>query len=172
MDADGPAPKVLLADKGYDADFIREDMERRGGTAMIPTRRNRLIQWPVDAAIYALRNMVERWLASPPFGSTSSRMPGGSLPGTTRPRIATSAPSTSSQSDCGCANLSTLLRIFESLARISEGPCLERCHWGRCDLFELGDPFLDAAQVWYARMKSSLGGIAARFSVTFGPDEI
>jgi transposase len=60
MDADGPAPKVLLAGKGYDADFIRADMERRGGTAMIPTRRNRLIQLPVDAAIYALRNMVER----------------------------------------------------------------------------------------------------------------
>lgn len=59
MDADGPAPKVLLADKGYDADFIRADMERRGGTAMIPTKRNRLIQLPVDAAIYALRNMVE-----------------------------------------------------------------------------------------------------------------
>ena len=38
MDVDGPAPKVLLADKGYDADFIREDMERRGGTAMIPTK--------------------------------------------------------------------------------------------------------------------------------------
>jgi len=60
MDADGPAPKVLLADKGYDADFIRKDMERRGGMAMIPTKRNRLIQLPVDAAIYALRNMVER----------------------------------------------------------------------------------------------------------------
>ena len=60
MDADGPAPKVLLADKGYDADFIREDMERRGGVAMIPTKRNRLIQLPVDTAIYALRNMVER----------------------------------------------------------------------------------------------------------------
>ena len=29
MNADGPAPKVLLADKGYDADFIREDMETR-----------------------------------------------------------------------------------------------------------------------------------------------
>ena len=27
---------------------------------MIPTKRNRLIQLPVDAAIYALRNMVER----------------------------------------------------------------------------------------------------------------
>lgn len=35
-------------------------MERRGGTAMIPTKRNRLVQLPVDAAIYALRNMVER----------------------------------------------------------------------------------------------------------------
>jgi len=60
MDADGPAPKVLLADKGYDADFIREDMERRGGVAMIPSKRNRLVQLPIDAAIYALRNMVER----------------------------------------------------------------------------------------------------------------
>jgi len=60
MNADGPAPKVLLADKGYDADYIREDMERRGGTAMIPTKRNRKIQLPVDPAIYALRNMVER----------------------------------------------------------------------------------------------------------------
>jgi hypothetical protein len=26
MNAEGPAPKVLLADKGYDADFIRKDM--------------------------------------------------------------------------------------------------------------------------------------------------
>ena len=43
IDADGPAPKVLLADKGYDADFIRQDMEKRGGVAMIPTRRNRRV---------------------------------------------------------------------------------------------------------------------------------
>ena len=47
MEADGPAPKVLLADKGYDADFIREDMKKRGGVAMIPTKRNRLVQLPV-----------------------------------------------------------------------------------------------------------------------------
>jgi len=31
-----------------------------GGAAMIPTKRNRLIQLPVDAAVHALRNMVER----------------------------------------------------------------------------------------------------------------
>jgi transposase len=59
MDAEGPAPKVLLADKGYDADFIRHDMGRRGGFAMIPTKKNRLIQLPVDGAIYALRNIIE-----------------------------------------------------------------------------------------------------------------
>jgi transposase len=60
MNEDGPAPKVLLADKGYDSDFIRQDMESRGGFAMIPTKRNRLVQIPVDGHIYALRNMVER----------------------------------------------------------------------------------------------------------------
>ena len=63
MNAHGPAPKVLLADKGYDADFIREDMERRGGVAMIPTKRNHLIQLPVDAAIYALRRHCQRDVA-------------------------------------------------------------------------------------------------------------
>ena len=59
MDADGPTPKVLLADKGYDSDFIRKDMIKRGGIAMNPTRKNRLVQVPVDGHIYALRNQVE-----------------------------------------------------------------------------------------------------------------
>ena len=111
MDADGPAPKVLLADKGCDADFIREDMERRGGTAMIPTKRNRLIQLPVDTAIYALRNMVERC-----FNTLKNAR-----------RLATrydkTADSyfgfiTSSQSACGCANLSTPPSSFESQGKI------------------------------------------------------
>lgn len=34
-------------------------MEKRGGVAMIPTKRNWLIQLPVDPTIYALRNLVE-----------------------------------------------------------------------------------------------------------------
>ena len=44
MNADGPAPTVLLAAKGYDADFMRENMEKRGGVAIIPAKRCRLIQ--------------------------------------------------------------------------------------------------------------------------------
>jgi hypothetical protein len=35
-------------------------MGQRGGVAMIPTKRNRIIQLPVDAAIHSLSNMVER----------------------------------------------------------------------------------------------------------------
>jgi len=60
MDAGGPPPKVLLADRGYDADFIREDMEARGGAAIIPTRRHRKVQIQIDGFIYALRNRIER----------------------------------------------------------------------------------------------------------------
>lgn len=56
MNAEGPAPKVLLADKGYDTDLIREDMEKRGGVAIITTKRNRLVQLP---SIDALRNIVD-----------------------------------------------------------------------------------------------------------------
>ena len=51
MNAEGPASMVLLADKGYDADFMRQDMEKRGSTAMIPTKRNRLIQLPIDPLV-------------------------------------------------------------------------------------------------------------------------
>ena len=60
MGADRPAPEVLLRDKANDADFICQGMEDRGGVAMIPAKRNRLIQLPVDAAIYALPNIAER----------------------------------------------------------------------------------------------------------------
>ena len=105
MNADGPAPKVLLADKGYDTDFIREDMERRGGIAMIPTKRNRLVQLPVDPAIYALRNMVERCF-------NKLKTPEGWQRDTIKPPIVTSASSTSYQSACGCDNLSTPPKII------------------------------------------------------------
>jgi len=60
MEAGGPSPKVLLADRGYDADFIREDMAARGGVAVVPTRRHRKTQIQVDGFIYALRNRIER----------------------------------------------------------------------------------------------------------------
>jgi len=60
MQADVPPPKVLLADRGYDADRIREDIDRRGGVPMIPGRKTRKTPISVDDYIYALRNRVER----------------------------------------------------------------------------------------------------------------
>ncbi|WKW52479.1 IS5 family transposase [Rhodomicrobium lacus] len=60
MEAEGPEAKVLLADRGYDADHIRKTMEQRGAATVIPTRKNRKVQLPVDGYIYALRNRIER----------------------------------------------------------------------------------------------------------------
>ena len=60
MDEPGPHPCVLLADKGYDADFILADLEARGIAAVIPAKRNRKVQPVIDGHIYSLRNLVER----------------------------------------------------------------------------------------------------------------
>ena len=60
MEAEGPQAKVVLADRGYDSDHIRETLEEKGAAPVIPTRRNRKVQIPVDGHIYALRNRIER----------------------------------------------------------------------------------------------------------------
>jgi hypothetical protein len=52
MDQPGPQPRVLLADKGYDADFILADLEARGVAAVIPAKRNRKVQPLIDGHIY------------------------------------------------------------------------------------------------------------------------
>jgi len=52
-------PGVLLADKGYDSDAIRQDARDRGARPEIPTKRNRKVQHTVDQALYALRARIE-----------------------------------------------------------------------------------------------------------------
>jgi len=59
-EADGPPARVLLADRGYDSDAIRQDMQDRGGVAVISARKNRKVRETVDTHIYALRNRIER----------------------------------------------------------------------------------------------------------------
>jgi transposase len=60
MDQPAPQPRVLLADKGYDADVILADLEARGVAAVVPAKRNRKVQPVIDGHIYAIRNLVER----------------------------------------------------------------------------------------------------------------
>ncbi len=55
-------PKVLLADRGYDSDAIREDVLARGALPAIPTKKNRRVQHSVNRALYALRNRIERFI--------------------------------------------------------------------------------------------------------------
>ena len=57
---DEKQPAVLVADKGYDSDDIRDDVEKRNAWPMIPMRKNRKVRKAVDMTIYTLRNMVER----------------------------------------------------------------------------------------------------------------
>ena len=60
VDEDLPSAKVFLADQGYDSDHIRNTITMRGGTPVIPGKKNRKIPIQVDAITYALRNRVER----------------------------------------------------------------------------------------------------------------
>ena len=60
LDADGPEPRVVIADRGYDANHLRETMQARSITPVISSRRNRRVQIVIDGHIYALRNRIER----------------------------------------------------------------------------------------------------------------
>lgn len=63
MDEEAPDPAAMLADKGYDSDAIRSDLERRGADPVIPTKSNRKVQRPVCPETYALRNRIERFFS-------------------------------------------------------------------------------------------------------------
>jgi len=60
LDADERKPRAVIADRGYDADHLRETMQARSITPVIPIRRNRRFQLAIDDHIYALRNRMER----------------------------------------------------------------------------------------------------------------
>jgi transposase len=54
-------PEQMLGDKGYDSEAVRQEIEDRGGKAVIPSIASRKIQHVVDKALYALRNRIERF---------------------------------------------------------------------------------------------------------------
>lgn len=60
FDGERSLPKVLIADRGYDADRIRQDVEAAGGASVIPGRQGRKQTVPIDRFAYRLRNRIER----------------------------------------------------------------------------------------------------------------
>lgn len=49
-----------MADKGYDADFVCEEVAKCGATPVIPSKSNRKVPRECDSALYKERNLVER----------------------------------------------------------------------------------------------------------------
>jgi len=50
-----------LADKGYDADRLVDEIAASGAEVVIPPKRNRKVQRPYDAELYKERNRIERF---------------------------------------------------------------------------------------------------------------
>jgi transposase len=103
----GPQPKVLMADKGYDADAILADLEAREIAAVFPPKRNRKVQPVIDGHLYAPKNLVECCFSklkaqssklkaqSSKLKAQSSNTAADCRHDTTRPPTATSASSSS-----------------------------------------------------------------------------
>lgn len=53
----------LVADRGYDAQYLLDLARARGATAHIPTQRDRKVQRSVDKSVYRCRNLVERFFS-------------------------------------------------------------------------------------------------------------
>jgi transposase len=93
-------PGVLLADRGYDSDAIRQDARDRGALPEIPTKRNRRVQHSVGRRLYALRNRIERFInllknfrrVATRYDQTASSFTGFVLLGCIRNWIARVAP--------------------------------------------------------------------------------
>ena len=54
-----PKARELLADRGYDADWFRAALIRRGITPCIPPKKNRKVQIDYDKILYKQRHKVE-----------------------------------------------------------------------------------------------------------------
>ncbi len=60
MDSNLPEPRVLLADRGYDADRLRKTMEDSNVVPVIPMGKSRKLPVAIDRTLYRLSNLVER----------------------------------------------------------------------------------------------------------------
>ena len=54
-----PRAKVLIGDRGYDADWFREAPPARGITPCIPSKANRKVPIPHDHTVYRQRHRIE-----------------------------------------------------------------------------------------------------------------
>jgi len=58
-----PRAKAMLGDRGYDADWFRAALAKRGITPCIPPRANRKTEIDYDKALYRQRHKIENMFA-------------------------------------------------------------------------------------------------------------
>ncbi len=58
---DGIEIGALIADKGFDTDALRQELDARGATAVIPPKANRTRQIACDFAMYGWRHLIENF---------------------------------------------------------------------------------------------------------------
>jgi len=58
---DGLTFGALMGDKAFDADHLRQTLEDRGATAVIPSKRNRKVHIPHDEEAYKWRHLAENY---------------------------------------------------------------------------------------------------------------
>ncbi len=54
---------ALMADKAFDANWLLEDLDERGASAVIPPKTSRTHQRDYDAEAYKWRHLVENYFA-------------------------------------------------------------------------------------------------------------
>ena len=54
----------FVADKGYDSNKIIEAAEKRGMTAVIPSKANRVVKRTIDIHVYRERHLVENFFCT------------------------------------------------------------------------------------------------------------
>jgi len=59
---EGHDAKTVIADKGYDSDDFVATIEASGEEAVIPLKKNRIIQSYYDKHTYKERNLAERFI--------------------------------------------------------------------------------------------------------------
>ena len=60
---DGVSFDALLADKAFDADWLRLELNARGALSVIPPRKNRKQLIQIDTEMYKWRHLVENYFA-------------------------------------------------------------------------------------------------------------
>ena len=60
---DGVSFNALLADKAFDADWLRLELNTRGALSVIPPRKNRKHLIQIDTEMYKWRHLVENYFA-------------------------------------------------------------------------------------------------------------